>query len=132
MNELEQKLEQLESSIGRTDEESRRIFGEAMAWLKENESEEIKQRVAQVMLKAIAKARKEAEKEKEKPVPEPEMLPLAYIARTYFKRSKSWLQCRLYGKPVKGKVYTFTEEEKATFNRALKEIAEAIQRSQLS
>ena len=55
-----------------------------------------------------------------------ELLPLAYIAKHYFGKSRGWLYQRLNGYAVKGRVYTLNEEEKEIFNRAVKDIAARI------
>lgn len=55
-----------------------------------------------------------------------DIIPLSYIARTYFGKSASWLYQRINGNKVRGKVYTLNADETATFNRALKEIGNRI------
>jgi hypothetical protein len=55
-----------------------------------------------------------------------EFIPLAYIARTYFNKSRSWLYQRINGHAVNGKPAQFTTEEIAIFNRALQEISKQI------
>ena len=52
-----------------------------------------------------------------------EIVPVSYIARRYFGRSAAWLQQRLYGYKVRGRVYTLNDEQKATFDAALQDIA---------
>ena len=48
-----------------------------------------------------------------------EILPMSYIARTYFGKSSAWLQQRIYGYKVRGKVYTLSEKDIDTLNFAL-------------
>lgn len=55
-----------------------------------------------------------------------EILPLAYIAKRYFKKSRGWLYQRMNGYEIHGKVCSFTEDEKAKLNQATREIAERI------
>lgn len=55
-----------------------------------------------------------------------DIIPLSYIARTYFGKSASWLYQRINGNKVRGKVYTLNADETAIFNRALKEIGNRI------
>jgi len=50
------------------------------------------------------------------------LIPWSYIAKNYFGKSVSWLTQRVNGYPVRGKVYTLTDEQKDTLNRALSEI----------
>lgn len=52
-----------------------------------------------------------------------EIVPVSYIARHYFGKSAAWLQQRLYGYTVRGRVYTLNDEQKVTFDNALKDIA---------
>ncbi|MDR0939870.1 MAG: DUF5053 domain-containing protein [Mediterranea sp.] len=54
------------------------------------------------------------------------LLPVAYIAREYFHKSRSWLYQRINGNKVRGRVYTLNEKEKAIFNEALQDIAKRI------
>lgn len=60
-----------------------------------------------------------------------DILPLAHIAKKYFNRSRGWLYQRLNGYTVNGKVCAFTEEERDTFNFALREVGERIGSMQL-
>ena len=55
-----------------------------------------------------------------------EFLPMSYIAKHYFGKSASWLYQRINGNKVGGRSYTLNEEQKATFNRALQDIAKRI------
>lgn len=50
------------------------------------------------------------------------MISLAYIAKTYFNKSRAWLYQRINGSQVNGKSAEFTTEEKETLNNALKDI----------
>lgn len=61
-----------------------------------------------------------------------DILPLAYIAEKYFKRSRGWLYQRLNGYVVNGKACTFSEEERETFNFAMREVGERIGSMQLA
>lgn len=47
---------------------------------------------------------------------------LAYIAKTYFKKTRQWLYQRINGTLVNGKPARFTPEEIETLNNALKDI----------
>lgn len=55
-----------------------------------------------------------------------EIIPIAYIARTYFGKSTAWLQQRLYGYKVRGKVYKLSDKDLNTFNNALQDISKRI------
>ena len=52
-----------------------------------------------------------------------EFLPMSYIAKHYFGKSASWLYQRINGNTVRGRVYTLNDEQRATFNAALQDIA---------
>lgn len=43
------------------------------------------------------------------------LLPISYIAKTYFNKSASWLLQRLNGYQVRGKIYTLNQEQKGIF-----------------
>ena len=49
-----------------------------------------------------------------------------YIARHYFGKSAAWLQQRLYGYKVRGRVYTLSTDDRRKFDAALRDIAEQI------
>lgn len=55
-----------------------------------------------------------------------EIIPISYIARTYFGKSTAWLQQRLYGYKVRGKVYKLSDKDLCTFNNALQDISKRI------
>ena len=55
-----------------------------------------------------------------------EIIPLAYIARVYFGKSKQWLYQRVNGYEINGKQAKFTEDQLQTFNNALKDIGHKI------
>ena len=46
--------------------------------------------------------------------------------RHYFGKSAAWLQQRLYGYKVRGRVYTLSEEDRNTFDAALQDIAKQL------
>lgn len=55
-----------------------------------------------------------------------DLIPVSYIAKTYFGKSRSWLYQRINGYKVRGRVYSLNEKEVETFNRALKDISNKI------
>lgn len=55
-----------------------------------------------------------------------DIISLNFIAKTYFKKSRSWLHQRINGNIVNNKMAAFTDEEKKTLNFALKDIAKKI------
>lgn len=52
-----------------------------------------------------------------------DMVSMAYIAKTYFKKSRSWLAHKLNGNIVNGKPSQFTEEELKTLRFVLNDMA---------
>lgn len=52
-----------------------------------------------------------------------DMISMAYIAKTYFKKSRSWLAHKLNGNVVNGKPSQFTEDEIKTLRFALNDMA---------
>ena len=57
------------------------------------------------------------------------MLPaisLSYIAKTYFNKSRSWLNQRINGNTVNGMQAKFSQEELRTLDYALKDLSEKL------
>lgn len=52
-----------------------------------------------------------------------DMVSMAYIAKTYFKKSRSWLAHKLNGNIVNGKPSQFTDEEQETLRFALNDMS---------
>ena len=57
---------------------------------------------------------------------------LAYIAETYFKKSRHWLYQRVNGFLVNGKPAKFTAQEIETLNFALRDIGERLMMTRVS
>ena len=55
-----------------------------------------------------------------------DILPLSYISKKYFNKSRQWLYQRINGNMVNGKKARFTESEIKTFNLALQDISNKI------
>lgn len=55
-----------------------------------------------------------------------DLIPVSYIAKNYFGKSRAWLYQRINGYRVRGHVYTLNEKEIEIFNRALKDIGNKI------
>ena len=55
-----------------------------------------------------------------------EMVSMAYIARTYFGKSRSWLAHKLHGDLVNGKPSHFTESELKTLKEALGDMSKKL------
>lgn len=54
------------------------------------------------------------------------MISMAYIAKTYFGKSRSWLAHKINGNKVNGKTATFTDEERSTFKHALADMSQKL------
>ena len=55
-----------------------------------------------------------------------EIIPVSYIAKNYFKKSKEWMYQRINGNTVNGKPVKFSESEIKTFNFALQDVGKKI------
>lgn len=55
-----------------------------------------------------------------------EIIPVSYIARNYFGKSPAWLNQRINGIKVRGKIYTLKDDEIDTLNFALQDISRKI------
>ena len=55
-----------------------------------------------------------------------DLIPISYIAKNYFGKSRAWLYQRINGYRVRGRVYTLNDKEIETFNKALKDISNKI------
>ena len=55
-----------------------------------------------------------------------DILPLAYISKEYFNKSRQWLYQRINGNTVNGKSARFNESEIKIFNNALQDISKRI------
>ena len=55
-----------------------------------------------------------------------DLIPISYIAKNYFGKSRAWLYQRINGYRVRGRVYTLNDKEIETFNKALNDISNKI------
>ena len=132
MNEVKEKIEALKSCIGKNDEESRKKFAESLSFLKDNDSEEVQQILSELLDNGLAELKKDIDVLKTQIEDVYEILPLSYIAKTYFNKSRAWLYQRLNGYKVKGRTYSLNEEEKRIFNAAMQDLSARIGSVQLS
>ena len=127
MEEITKVLEELKSVTGKTDVQSEVRKKELTQWIADHKEGHEKEIDA---FMEIWLADMETENEEIKQVALREqisdkaykLIPWSYIAKNYFGKSVSWLTQRVNGYPVRGKVYTLTDEQKDTLNRALSEI----------
>ena len=132
MNEVAERIEVLKSCIGKTDEDSRKKFEESIAYLRANDSEEVQQILSDLLGNGLAEVKKEIDVLKSQIEDVYEILPLSYIAKTYFNKSRAWLYQRLNGYKIKGRTYSLNEEEKRIFNAAMQDLSARIGSVQLS
>lgn len=133
MKDFQEKLNELKSVMGKEDAQSQARFAELAAELKSasltdeeqaafNEwyrtgMDELGRELDRIEQKASIREQLEGTME---------LIPISYIAKHYFGKSASWLYQRINGNKVRGRVYTLNDEQKATFNDALQDIAKQI------
>ena len=61
-----------------------------------------------------------------------DIVSVSYIAKNYFGKSAAWLQQRIYGYKVRGKVYSLNNDDVETLNHALQDISKRIGSLQIS
>lgn len=116
----------LEKSMGSEDPEDKKRVDEILAALEANDSPEVQQRLRAFLDGGLNKVKEDVEILRNQIAGDYEILPLAYIAKNYFNKSRNWLYQRLNGYKVRGKVYTLSDSEKEIFNTAVKELAQRI------
>ena len=115
--------------MGESDAESRAKIDEFNKWLQENDSPEVQEQLHAFMQEGIGRLEADVADLRRQIGTEYDLLPLSYIAKHYFGKSKAWLFQRINGYRVRGKVYTLSEEQKAIFNEAVQDIAKFLYRA---
>lgn len=112
---------------GKEDDASQSRMREILAYVEQNATEDEKKYVGDFISKRVARLKVEVECLRAK-IGEADykLLPISYIAKEYFGKSAAWLLQRLNGYEVRGQVYTLSEQQKDTFNRALQEISQRL------
>lgn len=132
MTEIERLTKELDALMGETAPEKRARFDEVVARLKELNGPEVQEKMKPVIEHQLSLAREEGEMVKETIMRHQmdgttyKLIPWSYIAREYFHKTPGWLQQRINGQQVRGKVYTLNAEQRATLSRALGEICSKI------
>ena len=127
MEEITKVLEELKAVTGNYDMQSGAKKAELMQWIVEHKEGHEKE-IEAFMEEWLANMEVENEEIKKAAIREQisekayKLIPWSYIAKNYFGKSVSWLTQRVNGYPVRGKVYTLTEEQKQILNRAFSEI----------
>lgn len=126
MNEIDKILDEYSRLAGKDDPVSESRKSEILAWLKEHDSQELREKGRKFFYENVGKIEKDINNIKKEYAEEYKLLPISYIAKKYFGKSSAWLQQRLNGYRVRGKLYELTAEQKALFNSAVQEIARKI------
>lgn len=126
MRDLDVLLAELKACMGKEDLESRKKFEENLKYLQENDSPEVQKRLKDFMEQGLSDMRNDIDTLRKQIEGEYDILPLSYIAKNYFNKSRAWLYQRLNGYKVGGKARTLTDEEKEIFNNAVKDLAQRI------
>lgn len=127
MENLRTKINELKSCIGKTDEASRTRFDALLSELQSHSDEaDVQAALSALMTDGLAEAKQDFDKLRTQIENEYEILPLSYIAKHYFHKSRAWLYQRLNGLEVKGRTYALNDEQKKIFNLACQDISKRI------
>lgn len=131
MTEIERLTKELDSLMGETAPAKRARFDKVVERLRQLNGPEVQARMKPVIEHQLALAREEGEMVKDilrEQMDETtyKLIPWSYIAREYFHKTPGWLQQRINGQPVRGKVYTLNTEQKAILSTALRDICNKI------
>lgn len=123
----EELLKEYASLAGNDDAASEARKNEILEWLKTHESDEVRATAKEFVNGQFDKMEQEVAVLRSKISDDDyKLLPMSYIARTYFGKSAAWLSQRINGTLVRGKVYTLNAEQKRIFNDALRDISSRI------
>ena len=124
---IDEKLKKLHECLGKKDKESLEYVEETKKWALENICPEIRDAFTEFADNFLTETENEIKSMREELGKEDySLLPISYIAKNYFNKSTAWLQQRINGYKVRGKVYTLNEEQKVVFNNAIQDIAKRI------
>jgi len=131
MEEIKKVMNELKALAGTEDAASEARKVELMEWLNNNKEgheqmiDEFMESWLQEMEADVADIKQQALRSQfnDKAY---KLIPWSYIAKEYFGKSVAWLTQRINGYPVRGKVYSLNEEQKATLNQALQDIGKYI------
>lgn len=133
MSDIKKELKELEEIMHSTDEDREQKFEKKFLYIREHyASEEDNEAIYNFTLNGYKQINNELENmtrylELQNQIKSvKEIIPVSYIARNYFGKSAAWLQQRLYGYKVRGKIYTLNEKDIKTLNLALQDISKKI------
>lgn len=133
MENIGNAFEELKALMGKADAQSAARRDELALWINAHKDEPgVREAYAAFMSEGLAGIEADVARLRSQIDGKYELLPIAYIARKYFGKSRSWLYQRINGNSVRGKVYSLNDEQKAVFNGAVQDIAKAIGSVRLS
>lgn len=125
--EIDIRLAKLRDCLGKDDKECIEYVEDTKKWAFANDCPEIREAFTEFADTILTETEEEVRKIREELDQDSySLLPISYIAKTYFGKSTSWLQQRINGYKVRGKVYTLNDEQKVIFNNAIQDIAKKI------
>lgn len=125
--EIENRIARLRECLGNEDKVSQDYVEQTVAWAKENDCQMVRDAFTEFADAFLTETEQEVKTIKQKLDEETyALLPLSYIAKHYFGKSAAWLQQRVNGYKVRGRVYTLSDEQKQIFNNAVQDIAKRI------
>lgn len=139
MKTIQEELRELQAIMNATTEESDTRYQEKFMYIKEHyTTPEDADAIADFMLSRFDSLSDEVEEfKKQLSIQEQfeqvkDIVSVSYIAKNYFGKSAAWLQQRIYGYKVRGKVYSLSSADVDTFNHALQDISKRIGSLQIS
>ena len=109
------EFDAIEKEMSALSEQDNDAFSEAMVALAHETAEEAESLVVRQQLESVLP-----------------MVSMAYIAKTYFGKSKEWLYQRINGNIVNGKQAKFTKQEIDTLNDALRNMGNTLLATRVS
>lgn len=133
MEEVNRIFDELKGIMGKVDAASEARRKEIALWIKANgDKPEVKEAYDHFMTSGLQQVELDVKAIRSQMADQYELLPISYIAKKYFGKSRAWLYQRINGNKVNGRVYSLNSEQKAIFNGAVKDIARQIASVQLA
>lgn len=127
MTEYEKKLQELKPIMALTDSESMNKKEMLLQWLEAHSDNDENQKILNAFIeKGLAEEKEDILAIRRQIESVYDLVPISYIAKHYFGKSRAWLYQRVNGNKVRGKVYSLNDQQKETFNNALQDIAKQI------
>lgn len=128
MNELNMKLKDLDRLLKMPVGPAREAkFAELYSWFESHKDvPEVRAAMPALLDQKIEETKEEIDNLRSQMGDIYELLPLKYIAESYFGKTKAWLYQRLNGYEIRGRHYSLNAEQKKIFNAACQDIGERI------